>query len=331
MNIAINGFGRIGRLVFRRLIESKGIKVVAINDLTSLDTLAHLLKYDSTQGKYEKDIQVKGNSLLVDGQEIKGFSETDPTNLPWNDLKVDVVIEATGVFRTKDLMQKHIDAGAKRVLLSSPPVGEGIETIVLGVNGDKMSSDQKFYSNASCTTNCLAPLVKILDEKWGIVDGMMNTTHAYTTSQMILDAPHKDLRRARAAAINLIPTSTGAGKATEMVYPAVKGKIQAMAIRVPVATGSLTEFTFSLAQGKPSVEEINAEFRRASQEELHGILEYNTDPIVSSDIVGNPHSSIFDAELTTQSGALYKVISWYDNEYGYASRLADMAIKIGAL
>lgn len=331
MNIAINGFGRIGRLVFRELIKRDDVKVVAINDLTSIDILAHLLKYDSSQGKFDGKIEVDGNNLVVNGKQVNGFMERDPANLPWKKLGVDVVIESTGAFRTKELMNKHIEAGAGHVLLSSPPVGDGIETVVLGVNDDKFDKNQLLYSNASCTTNCLAPMIKILDQKWGIAEAMMNTTHAYTTSQMILDAPHKDLRRARAAAINLIPTSTGAGKATELVYPAIKGKIAAMAIRVPVVTGSLTELTFRLEDGSPSVDEINAEFRRASDNEMKGIIEYSTDPIVSTDIIGNTHSTIYDSPLTVKSGSLYKVIGWYDNEYGYASRLADMAVIIGNL
>ncbi len=331
MNIAINGFGRIGRLVFRELIKRDDVKVVAINDLTSIGILAHLLKYDSSQGKFDGKIEVDGNNLVVNGKQVNGFMERDPANLPWKKLGVDVVIESTGAFRTKELMNKHIEAGAGHVLLSSPPVGDGIETVVLGVNDDKFDKNQLLYSNASCTTNCLAPMIKILDQKWGIAEAMMNTTHAYTTSQMILDAPHKDLRRARAAAINLIPTSTGAGKATELVYPAIKGKIAAMAIRVPVVTGSLTELTFRLEDGSPSVDEINAEFRRASDNEMKGIIEYSTDPIVSTDIIGNTHSTIYDSPLTVKSGSLYKVIGWYDNEYGYASRLADMAVIIGNL
>lgn len=330
MRVAINGFGRIGRLVFRSLSERENVEIVAINDLDSLDTLAHLLKYDSSQGTFQRDVEVKDDVLYVDTHEVRGFAIENPEELPWKSLGIDIVIESTGIFRTRDLMQKHIDAGARKVVLSAPPKSEGIETIVLGVNDEEIDQSHNFYSNASCTTNCLAPMVKVLHEKWGIHYGMMNTTHAYTASQRLQDAPHKDLRRARAAAANMIPTTTGAAKATELVYPEVKGKIDAMAIRVPIITGSMTELTFLLESDNPTIEDINKEFYRASREEFKGLIQYNTDEIVSTDIIGNRHSAIFDAPLTKKSGPLYKIIAWYDNESGYATRLADLTEKIAS-
>ncbi len=330
MKVAINGFGRIGRLVLRRLIDKENIELTAINDLGDIKTLAHLLKYDSSQGTFDKSVEVKDSSLQIEDTTIKVFSERDPSALPWKDLDIDVVIEATGVFRTRELMQQHIDAGAKKVVLSAPPKSDGVQTIVLGVNDDKIDQNHDFYSNASCTTNCLAPVAKLIHQKWGIKNALMNTTHAYTASQNLQDAPHKDLRRARAAAENLIPTTTGAATATELVYPDIKGRIKAMAIRVPVITGSTIELNFTLENGSPSVDEINAEFLRASKDELSGIIQYNTDPIVSTDIIGSPFSAIFDAPLSMQVGELYKVIAWYDNEAGFSSRLADLTIKIAS-
>lgn len=325
--IAINGFGRIGRLTFRNLFENDQVEVVAINDLTDNATLAHLLKFDSAHGKFDHEISSTDTHIIVNGVNIICTAERDPSKLKWADLKIDTVIESTGIFRTKDKANLHIEAGAKKVVISAPGKGAGIDTVVLGVNNEDLTDDSCIISNASCTTNCLAPVAKIINENWGIVNGSLTTTHAYTSDQNIQDAPHSDLRRARAAAVNIVPTSTGAADAVGLVYPAVKGKFTAVALRVPVITGSLIEFNVILEKDT-TVEEVNAVFKAEAEGKLKGILEYSTDHLVSTDIIGNKHSSIFDSRMTQISGKLLKVISWYDNEAGYSARLADLVAGV---
>jgi len=325
--IAINGFGRIGRLTFRNLLNKRGIEIVAINDLTDNETLAHLLKYDSAQGPFEGTVKYDDNTLIVNRKKIHAFSQKDPAKLPWKKLKVDVVLECTGFFRSSQAAGLHLDAGAKNVVISAPAKSDDIQTIVLGVNEEEIDLRKKIFSNASCTTNCLAPLVKVLEDNWGVELGSMTTTHAYTGDQRIQDAPHSDLRRSRAAAYNIVPTSTGAASAVGKVIPSIKGKLSAMALRVPVITGSLVELNVVL--NKPTTaEKVNAKFKAASKGAMKGVLEYCTDPVVSSDIVRNPHSSIFDSLLTNVNGNMLKVVSWYDNEAGYSARLADLCTLI---
>jgi len=325
--IAINGFGRIGRLTFRNLLKKGNIEVVAINDLTDNATLAHLLKFDSAHGKFDGTVEAKDDALVVNGKTIKAFSERDPSKLPWGDLSVDVVIECTGHFRTKEKAGMHLAAGAKDVVMSAPAKSDGVQTIVLGVNDDELDRRKNVFSNASCTTNCLAPLMKIMEEEYGVIYGAMTTTHAYTADQRIQDAPHSDLRRARAAAYNIVPTSTGAAKAVGKVLPSVDGKLFAIAVRVPVITGSMVELNVRLSK-KATKEEINATFKKYAEGTMKGVLEYSTDPLVSSDIVGNRHSSIFDSLMTDINEDMVKVVSWYDNEAGYSARLADLATLI---
>jgi len=325
--IAINGFGRIGRLVFRQLLNNSNIEVVAINDLTDNQTLAHMLKYDSAQGAFDGTVSADDTHMHVKGKAIPCYANPDPASLPWSDLGVDVVVECTGRFLTSDKAQLHIDAGAKKVLLSAPAKSSDIKTIVIGVNDHELSDSDTIVSNASCTTNCLAPVCKIVDESFGFQMGSLTTTHAYTADQRIQDAPHKDLRRARAAAYNIVPTSTGAAKAVGLVYPSVLNKMFAMAIRVPVITGSLIELNV-LVDNPVSKEEINEIFKGYAEGSMKGVLEYQQDPIVSSDIVGNTHSSIFDSLMTDVMGNMVKIVSWYDNEAGYSARLAQMAGKL---
>ncbi len=327
IRVAINGFGRIGRLVFRAM-KQRGldVDVVGINDLTDAATLAHLLKYDSAHGKYGGSVTVDGNTITVDGDRIEVSAERQIENLPWQDL--DVVIESTGVFTSRDALSKHL-AHAKKVILTAPAKDQLDGTIVLGVNDHELRSDMQVVSNASCTTNCLAPMVKILNDTFGIVNGYMTTVHAYTNDQNILDLPHKDLRRARAAAVNIIPTTTGAAKAVSEVIPAMKGKLDGLAFRVPTPDGSVTDFTAVLAT-PATKDEINAAFRAAAEGPLQGILEYCTDPVVSSDIVGNPHSCIFDALSTMSMGTTVKVVGWYDNEWGYSNRIVDLLLRVTA-
>lgn len=326
MRVAINGFGRIGRHAFRYLMERSNVEVVAINDLTDNATLAHLLKYDSVHGKYKETVTFDDTHIYVNGKTVTVYAEKDPQNLPWGDLKIDIVLESTGRFTDASKAQSHIIAGAKKVVISAPGTGD-IKTVVLGVNDEILDGSETIISNASCTTNCLAPMVKVLDENFGIEHGFMTTVHAYTADQNLQDAPHKDLRRARAAAHSIIPTSTGAAKAVGIVLPHLKGKLNGNAVRVPVPDGSLTDFTVVL-KNPASVEEINAAMKKASENELKGILEYCIDPIVSSDIVGNRHSCIFDPELTQVIGNTAKVVGWYDNESGYSARIADLISKI---
>jgi glyceraldehyde 3-phosphate dehydrogenase len=325
---AINGFGRIGRLVLRSVLGMSDLEVVAINDITDAKTLAHLLKYDSVHGTWPAGVVARDGAIGVDGKEIKVFSEKDPAKLPWGGLKVDVVIESTGIFRTPEAAELHIRAGARKVLLSAPWKGsrEDVLTIVMGVNdGLYDASKHNMVSTASCTTNCLAPMVKVLHDGFGIVKGEMTTIHAFTNDQRILDLPHKDLRRARSAFMSIIPTTTGAAKAIGIVIPELKGKLSAMAIRVPVPDGSIVDLTVEVAKSA-NRDEVNAAFKRASEKgPLRGYLEYSEADLVSADIVGNRHSCVFDSPLTAvQDGNLVKICGWYDNEMGYASRMVDM-------
>lgn len=328
IKVGINGFGRIGRLTFRALLKKEEVEVVAINDLTNPATLAHLLKYDSVHGRFPGEVAIEDNYLIVNGTKIRIYAEKDPANIPWKELNVDVVAECTGVFRNREKLQKHIDAGARRVLLSVPAdKAEDVDiTIVKGVNDDQLKPEHIFVSNASCTTNCLAPVAKVLNDNFGIVRGLMNTIHSYTNDQIILDAPHKDLRRARAAAMSIIPTSTGAAKAVGLVIPELKGKLDGFAMRVPTPDGSTVDLTVELAKSVTK-EEINAAMKAAADGKMKGVLEYCVDPIVSSDIVGTTASSIFDSLLTQVSGGNFvKIVSWYDNENGYSNRMADMLV-----
>lgn len=332
MNLAINGFGRIGRSVFKVAFERSDVNVVAINDITDAKTLAHLLKYDSNYGPYQHKVEAKEDAIVVDGKEIKVLAIRDPKSLPWKDMGVDVAIESTGVFRSasgpKGGYKDHIEAGAKKVILTVPAKDEVDKTIVLGVNDSDMSDSDQAVSNASCTTNCLAPITKVLHDNFGVEQGLMTTTHAYTADQNLQDAPHKDLRRARAAALSIIPTTTGAAKAVGLVIPELNGKLNGMAMRIPTPTGSIVDLTVQL-KGDPSVEEVNAAMKKAAEGPMKGILEYTEDPIVSIDIKGNPHSSIFDAQSTMKIGkGFFKVLSWYDNEWGYSNRVVDLAAKL---
>ncbi|MDR0790366.1 MAG: type I glyceraldehyde-3-phosphate dehydrogenase [Bacteroidales bacterium] len=333
VKIAINGFGRIGRVTFRNIQKKNNVEVVAINDLTDAKTLAHLLKYDSVHGRFDGSVEADGEFLVVNGKRIKVYAERDPENLPWKELGVDIVVESTGIFRSKDKMSKHIKAGAKKVILTVPAdKAEDVDaTVVLGVNQDVLTKDTIYVSNASCTTNCLAPIVKVLNDKFGVKRGLMNTVHSYTNDQQILDLPHKDLRRARAAAVSIIPTSTGAAKAVGLVIPELKGKLDGMSMRVPTPDGSVVDLTAELAR-EVTKEEINAAMKEASETYLKGILEYVEDPIVSCDIIGNPYSSIFDSKLTmVLMGNMVKVVSWYDNENGYSNRVCDLVEKLATL
>ncbi|MCK8679050.1 MULTISPECIES: type I glyceraldehyde-3-phosphate dehydrogenase [Streptomyces] len=329
IRVGINGFGRIGRNYFRALLEQGAdIEVVAVNDLGDTATTAHLLKYDTILGRLKAEVTHTEDSITVDGHTIKVLSERDPADLPWGELGVDVVIESTGIFTKKADAEKHIAGGAKKVLISAPAKDEDI-TIVMGVNQDQYDpAKHHVVSNASCTTNCVAPMAKVLDENFGIVKGLMTTVHAYTNDQRILDFPHKDLRRARAAAENIIPTSTGAAKATALVLPQLKGKLDGMAMRVPVPTGSVTDLVVELDR-EVTRDEINTAFQKAAEGQLKGILEYSEDPIVSSDIVNQPASCTFDSPLTMVQGKQVKIIGWYDNEWGYSNRLVDLTVFVG--
>jgi glyceraldehyde 3-phosphate dehydrogenase len=329
VRVGINGFGRIGRNVFRAA-QAAGADIdwVALNDLTDNETLAHLLRYDSILGPYPGTVELSDKGLVVDGKELVVLEERDPAQLPWEDLGVEVVLESTGLFTDRDGAAKHLEAGAKKVIISAPGKGEDI-TVVLGVNFDSYDREQHdVISNASCTTNCLAPFAKTVHEAVGIQHGLMTTIHAYTADQNLQDGPHKDLRRARAAAINLVPTSTGAAKAVGLVLPELNGRLHGFAVRAPVPTGSVVDLTF-VAERETSVDEVNGAFAEAAGAELQGILQYTEDPIVSSDIIGNPHSSIVDAQLTTvMEGTLVKVVSWYDNEWGYSNRCVDVLQQV---
>lgn len=326
IKVAINGFGRIGRLTFKALLAQGNVDIVAINDLTDVKTLVHLLRYDSVHGRFQGEVSISDTGFSVNGDAIRVYAERDPSQLPWGDLGVDVVLESTGRFTDEAGAGKHLQAGAKKVIISAPAKGN-IPTVVIGVNDSSLTGDERIISNASCTTNCLAPMVKILHENFGVEKGFINTIHAYTQDQNLQDGPHADLRRARAAAVNIVPTSTGAAKAVGLVLPELKGKLDGISMRVPVPDGSVTDFTAILSR-EVSVEEINAAVKKAAGAELQGVLEFSTDPIVSSDIVGNPHSCIFDSELTMASGRLVKVVGWYDNEAGYSARTAQLIAKV---
>jgi glyceraldehyde 3-phosphate dehydrogenase len=324
--VAINGFGRIGRLTFKKLLHKSGMEVVAINDLTDTKTLAHLLKYDSVHGRFPGTVEATDNGIVVNGKEIRIYAEREPANLPWGELGVEIVLESTGRFVDQEGAGGHLQAGAKKVVISAPAKGN-IPTVVLGVNEEILTGDEEILSNASCTTNCLAPMAKVLDDTFGIEKGYITTIHAYTADQNLQDAPHKDLRRARAAAYSIVPTSTGAAKAVGLVLPHLEGKLDGCAMRVPIPDGSLTDFTV-LLKNPATAEEINAAMKQAANGPMKGVLEYTEDPIVSIDIVGNPHSCVFDSGLTSANGTLVKVVGWYDNEAGYSARAADLMEKI---
>ncbi len=324
--VAINGFGRIGRLTFKVLLDNSNIEIVAINDLTDTKTLAHLLKYDSIHGKFPGTVEATSDGIIVNGKEIKIYAEREPAKLPWSNLGVEVVLESTGRFVDPEGAGGHLKAGAKKVVISAPAKGD-ITTIVLGVNDEILTGNEEILSNASCTTNCLAPMAKVLDDNFGIEKGYITTIHAYTADQNLQDAPHSDLRRARAAAYSIVPTSTGAAKAVGLVLPHLAGKLDGCAMRVPIPNGSLTDLTVILKK-EVTAEEINAAMKKAADGAMKGILEYTKDPIVSIDIVGNPHSCIFDSLMTSANGTLVKVVGWYDNEAGYSNRAADLIEKI---
>lgn len=327
MRVAINGFGRIGRIFLRNVISNPEIQVVAINDLADTATLAHLFKYDSVHRTFNGTVKADAGNLYINGKPIKIISEREPANLPWAELDIDLVIESTGKFTSEKAAQQHLHAGAKQVIISAPSADKSIPTIVIGVNDDQADLHAPILSNASCTTNNVAVMVKILDDNWGIIDGYITTVHSMTGDQSLHDAPHKDLRRARAASGSIIPTTTGAAKAITHIFTHLDGKLGGAGIRVPVLNGSLTDFTCSLKK-LPTVDEINLAFRQAANGPMKDVLEYTEDPIVSTDILGNPHSCIFDSKLTSVVGGLVKVVGWYDNEMGYSSRLADLVTKI---
>ncbi len=327
LKIGINGFGRIGRLVFRRMILDGGFDIISINDLADSKTLSHLLKYDSIHGKFPGDVEATENGVKVNGKEIRMTTVKDPTQLGWDKIGVDFVIESTGAFATKEKLEMHLKAGAKKVILTAPPKDDIDAIIVLGVNDEVLKPEHKIISNASCTTNCLAPMVKVLDDAFGIEKGFMTTVHSYTNDQVMLDQPHKDLRRARAGAVNIIPTTTGAAKAVGKVLPHLKGKLDGFSLRVPTPDASITDFVCLLMK-EVTKEDVNAAMKKASETNLKGILQYSDEPLVSTDIIGNPYSSIFDSLSTMASGNLVKVIGWYDNEWGYSCRVVDLAKKI---
>jgi glyceraldehyde 3-phosphate dehydrogenase len=329
VRVGINGFGRIGRNFFRSArLRGGDVEVVAVNDLGDAATMAHLLKYDSVLGPLDADVEAADGAIVVDGDELKLLNERDPAALPWGSLGVDVVLESTGLFTKREQAQLHLDAGARHVLISAPATDPDV-TLVLGVNDDAYDPEQhRIVSNASCTTNCVAPLAKVLNDAWGIESGFMTTIHAYTNDQQILDLPHRDLRRARAAAINLIPTSTGAAKAIGVVIPELKGKVDGVSVRAPVPDGSLTDLVVTLG-AEVTADEVNARYRElADRGPLEGILRYSDDPIVSSDVIGDSYSCIFDSELTMAHGSMVKVFGWYDNEWGYSSRLVDLVQRL---
>lgn len=332
--VAINGFGRIGRSVFRRIHElDDDVQVVAINDLVDTSMLVHLLKYDSVQGRFPGKVEVADGGFTVDGVHVRTTAERNPADLPWGELEVDVVVESTGFFTDGEKAKAHIEAGARKVVISAPATNVDL-TVVLGVNDDEYDADaHHVISNASCTTNCLAPVAKVLHDNWGIESGFMTTVHAYTSDQRLQDAPHSDPRRARAAALNIIPTSTGAAKAIGLVLPELKGKLDGISLRVPTPTGSVTDLVATLER-EASIEEINAALKAAAQGPMRGFLDYSEDPLVSSDVIGDPHSSVVDGLSTMVNGRTVKVLSWYDNEWGYSSRVADlvqrMFAKVGA-
>ncbi|RKD17246.1 type I glyceraldehyde-3-phosphate dehydrogenase [Pelobium manganitolerans] len=328
MRIAINGFGRIGRTVARLILDQPQLQLIAVNDISNANTLAHLFKYDSVHGIYNREVRTEGDNLIVDNNQIQILSEKQPQNLPWSHLKIDVVLECTGKFLEKDLAEGHLKAGAQKVLLSAPSPDKSVPTVVLGVNDANIDWGSTIISNASCTTNNVAALVKVLDENWKIKDGYITTVHSMTGDQNLHDAPHRDLRRARAASSSIIPTTTGAAKAITSIFPHLEGRLGGAGIRVPVLNGSLTDFTCILEKQPQSVEEINLAFKNEAEAGLKNILQYTEDPIVSVDIINNPYSCIFDAQLTSIVGRMTKVVGWYDNEFGYSNRLLDILLKL---
>ncbi|WPU98105.1 type I glyceraldehyde-3-phosphate dehydrogenase [Mucilaginibacter sp. cycad4] len=330
MKIVINGFGRIGRIFLRNILLHPEIQVVAINDLTDTQTLAHLFKYDSVHRGFKGKVGFDDNSLVINGNHIRVFAERDPLNLPWKAMDIDMVIESTGKFTSKQSAEAHLTAGARQVIISAPSADKNVPTVVLAVNDGQVDLQSPVLSNASCTTNNVAAMVKILDENWGIIDGYITTVHSMTGDQNLHDAPHKDLRRARAASASIIPTTTGAAKAITAIFPHLEGRLGGAGIRVPVLNGSLTDFTCSLKK-QPTIAQINEAFKQAAEGPMKNVLEYTEDPIVSTDILDNPHSCIFDAKLTSIVGGLVKVVGWYDNEMGYSSRLADLVVRIAEL
>jgi glyceraldehyde 3-phosphate dehydrogenase len=330
MKIAINGFGRIGRIFLRNILDKPDIQVVAINDLTDTQTLAHLFKYDSVHRGFKGTVNFDADNLFINDHQIKVLAERDPLALPWKTLDIDLVIESTGKFTSRQGAEMHLTAGAKQVIISAPSTDKNVPTVVLAVNDAQIDLRSPILSNASCTTNNVAAMVKILDENWGIIDGYITTVHSMTGDQNLHDAPHKDLRRARAASASIIPTTTGAAKAITAIFPHLEGRLGGAGIRVPVLNGSLTDFTCSLKK-QPTIHEINLAFKQAADGPMKNVLEYTEDPIVSTDILDNPHSCIFDAQLTSIVGGLVKVVGWYDNEMGYSSRLADLVEKIAQL
>lgn len=327
IRLAINGFGRIGRMAARVVQQHEGIELVAINDLADVNTLGHLFKYDSVHGRFNGTVESTADGLIINGSVVKLYSQKSPKDLPWKELAIDVVIESTGFFRKREEASQHIEVGARKVIISAPASSDDVATVVLGIN-DEIIQDQTILSNASCTTNSLAPLVKILDELCEIESGYITTIHSYTGDQRLHDAPHKDLRRARAAAVSIVPTTTGAAKAITKIFPKLDGQLGGAGIRVPVPDGSLTDFT-CVVKKPTSIELINAAFKKAAEGELKGILEYTEDPIVSIDIVGSPYSCVFDAQLTSVIGNLVKVVGWYDNEMGYSNRIIELVKRIG--
>ena len=330
MRIAINGFGRIGRIFLRNIISNPDIQVVAINDLADTTTLAHLFKYDSVHRRFNGAVDFDETNLIVNRKQIKVFAEKDPAKLPWKELDIDLVIESTGKFTSQKGAEQHLTAGAKQVIISAPSSDKNVPTVVIGVNDEQIDLHSPILSNASCTTNNVATMVKILDDNWGIIDGYITTVHSMTGDQSLHDTPHKDLRRARAASASIIPTTTGAAKAITSIFPHLDGQLGGAGIRVPVLNGSLTDFTCSL-KNPATVDAINLAFKQAANGPMKDVLEYTEDPIVSTDILGNPHSCIFDAKLTSIVGGLVKIVGWYDNEMGYSSRLADLVAKISVL
>lgn len=327
VKIGINGFGRIGRLVFRRMMKTGGFEVTAINDITDAATLAYLLKYDSVHGTYPGDVKAEGDAIVVDGKKFKITAEKDPARLPWKDLGVEIAIEGTGVFTSREKLNLHIQAGAKKVLLTAPAKDEIDATVVLGVNDHVLTGKEQFISNASCTTNCLAPMVKVLHDTFGVESGFMTTIHSYTNDQRLLDLPHKDLRRARAAALSIIPTTTGAARTVGKVIPELKGKLDGHSLRVPTPDASITDFV-AVVKNPASKEAVNAAMKKAAEGAMKGIMQYTEDEIVSADIIGNPHSCIIDAKLTMAYGNTVKVFGWYDNEWGFSCRVVDLLQKI---
>lgn len=331
INVGINGFGRIGRLVARSILayHKDEINIVGINDLTDAQTLAYLFKRDSVHGTFDGEVSATEDSITIDGMEIGITAEKDPVNLKWDERGADVIVESTGLFRTRDGAAKHIEAGASKVIISAPAKGEKeVKTVVLGVNDEEIDDKTEIYSNASCTTNCLAPMVKVLDDTFGLEKGFMTTTHAYTGSQNLLDGPHSDLRRGRTAAHNIVPTTTGAAQAVGLVLPHLDGKLDGSAIRVPVPDGSLTDLT-ALVDKEVSVEEVHNAFREAANGSMKGVLQYSEEELVSTDILSNPHSCIYDSGFTKTDGKLVKILAWYDNEAGYSARTADLIKRIG--